>query len=66
MYVYMNIMKKFISQLSVELTEAVQSVGQNVVGLLHSSAVLQVSSGDTGVREATRRDMVTLVRKVCT
>ena len=57
--------KTFFSQLSVELTEAVQSVGQNIVSLLHSSAVLQVSPGDTGVREATRRDVVTLVRKVC-
>ena len=53
-------------QLAVQLSEAVQSVGEAVQSLLHSSAVLQLQPGDSGVRERTEAHARAVARKVCT
>ena len=51
-------------QLSQQLLEVVQGAGQSVVGVLRSSAVLQVHPRDPGVREETGKQAMVVKRKV--
>lgn len=53
-------------QLSMQLTGAVQAVGESILSLLHSSAVLQVHPGESTVRESARRDIAAVGRRVHT